>query len=282
MKKIFWLSLSVLIVVSCSQSDSEKKTSKDTIQKQTQTKTEFKTDYELLNAMPNPIEITDLIKNSGIEYDNSLLNKSENVEKYNAEYQMALNMGVYSVDLGYTNLHAKTQDAIKYLDATRKMAEGLKVAQFFDFEKIKKITQESKDMNELIFTTGLGLTTMRQKLEEEKRGEVLTLMVVGGWVESLYLATQVAEKANKPALNEKIADQKLVVELILKELEANKSVSKHIEAIYNDMQKIAEGYKNISVEASAKEGQPAKVNMSKEDLSKLTQIVKEVRSRIIS
>jgi hypothetical protein len=280
MKKIFWLPMSAIILMACPKSDNEQKPTQDTTQKQTNTKTEFKTDYELLNAMPNPIEMTDLIKSSGIEYDNSLLNKPENIEKYNAEHQIALNLGVYSVDLGYANLHNKTQDAIRFLDATRKMAEGLKVAQFFDFEKIKKITQESKDMNELILTTGLGLTAMRQKLEEEKRGEVLTLMVIGGWVESLYLATQVAEKANKPALNEKIADQKLVVEAILKELEPNKSVSKHIESLYSDLQKIGESYKNISVEPQ--EGKPAKVNMSKDDFQKLSQALKEVRGRIVS
>lgn len=280
MKKIFWLPLSAIILMACPKSSNEQKPTQDTTQKQNNTKTEFKTDYELLNAMPNPIEMTDLIKSSGVEYDNSLLNKPENIEKYNAEYQIALNLGVYSVDLGYANLHNKTQDAIRFLDATRKMAEGLKVAQFFDFEKIKKITQESKDMNELILTTGLGLTAMRQKLEEDKRGEVLTLMVIGGWVESLYLATQVAEKANKPALNEKIADQKFVVEAILKELEPNKSVSKHIEILYNDLQKIGESYKNISAEPQ--EGKPTKVNMSKEDFQKLSQALKEVRGRIVS
>lgn len=281
MRKIFWLPLSAIILTACPKNNNEQKPTQDTTQKQTNTKTEFKTDYELLNAMPNPIEMTDLIKSSGIEYDNSLLNKPENIEKYNAEYQIALNLGVYSVDLGYANLHNKTQDAIKFLDATRKMAEGLKVAQFFDFEKIKKITQESKDMNELILTTGLGLTAMRQKLEEDKRGEVLTLMIIGGWVESLYLATQVAEKANIPALNEKIADQKLVVEVILKELEPNKAVSKHIESLFNDLQKIGESYKNISIEPP-QGGKPAKVNMSKEDFQKLSQALKEIRKNIVS
>ncbi len=280
MRKIFWLPLSAIILMACPKNDNQQKPTQDTTQKQNNTKTEFTTDYQLLNAMPNPIEMTDLIKSSGVEYDNSLLNKPENIEKYNTEHQMALNLGVYSVDLGYANLHNKTQDAIKFLDATRKMAEGLKVAQFFDFEKIKKITQETKDMNELILTTGLGLTAMRQKLEEDKRGEVLTLMVIGGWVESLYLATQVAEKANKPALNEKIADQKLVAEVILKELEPNKSVSKHIEKLYNDLQKINESYKNISVETQ--EGKSSKVNMSKEDFQKLSQTLKEIREHITS
>lgn len=278
MNKVLLSILLAAALISCSKEEHQESSS----EKQTVTTSpkEFKTNYELLNAMPNPIETTDLIKSSGVEYDNTLLNKPENVDKYNTEPQIALNLGVYSVDLGYTNLHNKAQDAIKFLDATRKLTDALKVTQFFDFEKIKKITQESKDVNELILTTGLGLTAMRQKLEEDKRGDVLTLIVVGGWIESLYLATQVAEKANKPALNEKIAEQKIVIEVILKELEANRNFSKHIENLYNDMLKIKEAYQNISVESQ--EGKASKVNMSQQDFQKLSQLLKEIRNRIIA
>jgi vacuolar-type H+-ATPase catalytic subunit A/Vma1 len=227
--------------------------------------------------MPDPIEIVDLVKSTGIDYDNSLLNKPENTEKYNSEHKMALNMGVYTVDLGYTNLHNKTQDAIKYLDATKKMTNGLKVSQFFDFEKIKSITQEGKDLNQLITTTGIGLDKMRQGLEDEKRGEAITLIVAGGWLEAVYLATQVAEKVDR---KEKIADQKIVITELIKMFEANKTTSKHLTEIYEDFKKINDAFTNIAVKNE--EGKEVQVQMSKEDFNKLNQTIKEVRNKIIS
>lgn len=279
MKKIIIaFSLSACLVACGDKNDSSKEGKKD--DKKEEAKKEFRADFDILNAMPDPIEIVDLIKSTGIDYDNSILNKPENLDKYNSEHKMALNMGVYTVDLGYANLHNKTQDAIKYLDATRKMTDGLKVSQFFDFEKIKTITQEGKDLNQLIITTGLGLDKMRLGLEEEKRSETVTLIVAGGWLEAIYLATQVAEKSEKKELNEKIADQKIVIAELIKMLEANKETSKHLAEIYEDFKKIDEAFANISVRQE--EGKEAQVQMSKEDFNKLNQAIKSARNKVIS
>jgi hypothetical protein len=279
MKKIIIaFSLSACLVACGDKKDTPTEDKKD--EKKEDVKKEFKADFEILNAMPDPIEIVDLIKSTGIDYDNSILNKPENLDKYNSEHKMALNMGVYTVDLGYANLHNKTQDAIKYLDATRKMTDGLKVSQFFDFEKIKAITQEGKDLNQLIITTGLGLDKMRLGLEEEKRSETVTLIVAGGWLEAIYLATQVAEKSDKKELNEKIADQKIVITELIKMLETNKGTSKHLAEIYEDFKKIDEAFANISVKQE--EGKEAQVQMSKEDFNKLNQAIKSARNKVIS
>lgn len=282
MKKTF-VSLSLLllaVLVACEKKQENQTTNNTDVKAQQQNTQEFKADFDILNAMPDPIEIVDLIKSTGIDYDNSVLNKPENIEKYNSEYKIALNMGVYTVDLGYANLHNKTQDAIKYLDATRKMTDGLKVSQFFDFEKIKNLTQEGKDLNELILVTGLGLDKMRSGLEEEKRSETITLIVAGGWLEALYLAMQVAEKSAKKELNEKIADQKIISNELIKMFEANKSTSKHMTELYEDFKKIDEAFTNISVKQE--EGKEAQVQMSKDDFNKLNQVVKSVRNKVIS
>jgi hypothetical protein len=280
MKKIIVaLSLSVFWVACNDNNNANQEQKKDEVKEQG-VKKDFKADFDILNAIPDPIEIVDLVKSTGIDYDNSLLNKPENTEKYNSEHKMALNMGVYTVDLGYTNLHNKTQDAIKYLDATKKMTDGLKVSQFFDFEKIKSITQEGKDLNQLIITTGIGLDKMRQGLEDEKRGEATTLIVAGGWLEAVYLAIQVAEKADRKELKEKIADQKIVITELIKMFEANKTTSKHLTEIYEDFKKINDAFTNIAVKNE--EGKEVQVQMSKEDFNKLNQTIKEVRNKIIS
>lgn len=265
-------------IVACQENKEGKKEEVRTEAKEE--KKDFKANFDILNAMPDPIEVVDLIKSTGLDYDNGILNKPENAEKYNAEYKMALTMGVYTVDLGYANLHNKTQDAIKYLEATKKMTDGLKVSQFFDFEKIKSITEEGKDLNQLIITTGMGLDKMRQGLEEEKRGETITLIVAGGWLEAMYLATQVADKSDKKELKEKIADQKIVISELIKMFETNKGTSKHLADIYEDFRRINEAFANISVKNE--EGKEVQVEMSKEDFSKLNQVIKEVRNKVIS
>ncbi|MCU0438349.1 MAG: hypothetical protein MUC49_10550 [Raineya sp.] len=273
MKKIIISTLVTTMLFGCT--DPKGKTdgeNKQTEVKQETEKKDFKVNFEDLNSMPNPIEMVDLIKSTGVEYDNTILNKPANTEKYNAEHKMALNVGVYSVDLGYANLHNKAQDAINYLDATKKMTDGLKVSQHFNFEEIKKIIQENNDLNKLLAVTLEGLEKMKQGLEDEKRSESVTLVVIGGWIESIYIAAQVAEKTEKQELKDKIADQKAVITLLIKMIEPNKSSSKHIEELYADLKKIEDAYKNISVDAKT----------TKEDFAKLNQTIKDVRNKVVS
>jgi hypothetical protein len=278
MKRVVISALFLSFLFACEPKKEENK--KPEKVKNEEKKTEFKADFNILNAMPDPIEMVDLIKSVGVEYDNTILNKPENIEKYNSDHKMALNVGIYSVDLGYANLHNKTQDAIRFLDATKKITTNLKVNQYFDFEAIKKVTEESKDLNQLILITGQGLEKMRQGLEDEKRTEAVTLVVVGGWLESIYIASQMAEKSDKQPLKEKIADQKTVISELVKMIEPNKTSSKHIEDLYNDLKKIEEAYKNINLEAT--EGKPNELKMTKEDFTKLVQAVKDARSKVIN
>jgi|JI81BgreenRNA_FD_contig_123_41327_length_2400_multi_6_in_0_out_2_3 hypothetical protein len=283
MKKIIVSALAITLLCGCpapKENTNSNAESNNTEKKPDPEKKDFKVNFDVLNSMPDPIEMVDLIKSIGVEYDNTILNKAANTEKYNAEYKMALNVGVYSVDLGYANLHNKTQDAINFLDATKKMTEGLKVSQYFDFEAIKKITQEKRDLNELLLVTGQGLEKMRQGLEDEKRSETVTLVVIGGWLESIYIASQVAEKADKQELKEKIADQKAVITSLIKMVEPNKSSSKHLEELYTDLKKIEEAYQNITV--TPVDGKPSEVKMTKEDFSKLNQAIKDVRNKVVS
>ena len=61
-----------------------------------------------------------------------MLNSSDNLSKYNSNYQKALNLGIYGTDLGYTNIYEQNQDGIKYLSSIKSLAEGLNIGQFFD------------------------------------------------------------------------------------------------------------------------------------------------------
>ncbi|MEJ0033100.1 MAG: hypothetical protein WDO15_23425 [Bacteroidota bacterium] len=88
----------------------------------------------ILQQIPSPIEISVLLKESGRKYDHTMLNSPDNLAKYNNNYKMALNLGVYGTDLGYTNIYEQNQDGIKYLQPIETLAEGLNIGQFFEIE----------------------------------------------------------------------------------------------------------------------------------------------------
>src|SRR4051794_1185537 len=78
---------------------------------------------EIIKSIPSPLEISMMIKESGSDYDNRILNSDENYSKYNSNFKKALNLGIYGADLGYINIYDKSTDALSYLTSIKSLAD---------------------------------------------------------------------------------------------------------------------------------------------------------------
>ncbi|NJK94535.1 MAG: hypothetical protein HC905_06055 [Bacteroidales bacterium] len=82
--------------------------------------------------MPSPLESASLIKSSGAVFDEKLLNDVASTSKYTTNKSLALNLGIYTTDLSYASMFDQTQITITYMDAAKKMADGLGILEAID------------------------------------------------------------------------------------------------------------------------------------------------------
>jgi hypothetical protein len=80
---------------------------------------------KIFYSLPSPLESAMLIKSSGALFNKDLLNPVENTKNYNSNKSMALNLGIYTCDLSFASLYDQTQLIINYMNAAKKMADGL-------------------------------------------------------------------------------------------------------------------------------------------------------------
>ncbi len=223
MKKLFLsiLATSTILVTSCDPKPSDT-TGKDTTKKEAKSETTTKGKLSpeviknIIESIPSPAEISFLIKDSGVKYDQSMLNSADNVGNYSTDYKKALNLGIYSTDLGYANIYEQSQDAITLVTAVRDMADGLNIVKFFDFENIRKLAASgSENLDKLLEETTVNLQKMNDHLQEEDRTDMTVLVLTGGWIESLYLTCKVAKVKTSEELNSRIAEQKITLDQII-------------------------------------------------------------------
>ena len=155
-----------------------------------------------------PGEMAKVFENSGIHYNQQLLNPIENIQKYTTSSDIALNLGVYGVDLSYTKIFGQNEKTLLYISTIRKLSQQLGIPEeqfvsaFKDIEKnVSNKDSLSKYVNELY-------SQADKFLKENDRHVTAALVILGGWTETLYLATQIVDKDNKPILSERIAVQK--------------------------------------------------------------------------
>jgi hypothetical protein len=96
---------------------------------------------KIFYTLPSPLESAMLIKSAGALFDDNLLNAIENTNKYNTNKSMALNLGIYTCDLSFASLYDQTQLIINYMNAAKKMADGLGILDAINQEDIDKLEE---------------------------------------------------------------------------------------------------------------------------------------------
>lgn len=218
---------------------------------------EQKTSYtvnvnQVLNSVPAPIEMANLIKASQAEFSSEWLNPSEKNSDYNSQFKMALNLGVYGADLAYINLYQQTERCVAYIANIRTLSEQLGVAQFFDFKKLKQLAEEKENLDSILILTTRGFDKMNHYLLEIDQPKISWLILTGGWVEALSISCNVIQRnqgdsAQLSLLQDHIAEQKIVLNTLLMLGEEFKSSDPFVPELLVDLQKLKNHYNNIEM-----------------------------------
>jgi len=213
------IGIALLSIISC---DNKNKSSEDVFDSLLTQKTEAQENQlsaelamGIIRSIPSPIEMSVLIKEVGAKYSPSILNSPSNTQKYTTNAKRAMNMGIYGADLGYINIYNQKQDAIIYLNSITGLADELKIGQFFDIATLKSMATNSSNLDSLLYISTRNFEKMNNYLQEQNRGKISSYMLLGGWIEALHIATEVAKNNKNQKLLEKIGEQKIVLDQLL-------------------------------------------------------------------
>ncbi|KPK87928.1 MAG: hypothetical protein AMS27_00820 [Bacteroides sp. SM23_62_1] len=178
---------------------------------------------QIFYSLPSPLETAMLLKSAGATYNEELLNPVSNTSNYTTNRTMALNLGIYTTDLSFASLFDQTQTSIDYMNAAKQMADGLGILDAIDNNTIERLEENINNRDVIMDIISETIMSSSSFLTENERPALASIVLVGGWIEGLYIATSLVGDSpiedNK--LVERIVDQKLSFEWVLKLLEDN-------------------------------------------------------------
>jgi hypothetical protein len=166
-------------------------------------------------VIPSPIQTADLIAKANVAFNAEILNPVENASKYTTTFNRALNMGIYGADLGYISIYKNTNYSTKYLKAVRGLADELGLGSAFNDDLASKINDAMSDENKMLELVSEAYKTADNYLKENQKDDVASLVIIGGWLESVYFAGNAALESKNKDIVERVADQKTVLKTIL-------------------------------------------------------------------
>jgi hypothetical protein len=136
---------------------------------------------------------------------------------------MALNLGIYTCDLSFASLYEQTQLIIDYMNAAKKMADGLGILKAIDQSTIDELEQNINNTDVIMKVVSETFMNSNSYLEDNGQHAVAAMVLVGGWFEGLYISTQLVDMNdfNGNKLVGRIIDQKLSIDILINLLSQN-------------------------------------------------------------
>ena len=254
----------ILVFVLCSCGDTSKSKSNKSESAEFETaKNQMTTDVNaLLSSFPPPSEIPYLLMATGSDFDGNVINDLSKLDNYTREIaKSAINIGVYTTDIGYLISYDKTQPALEYIGACQKLSETVGVNSVVDLEFLLRFEENLLNKDSLKTLVDEASSQSNKLLESTGRLDVASLILSGSILEGLYLSTQliknypedtpaeirdlILEPLIKVVIDQKEGLDKLIE--IVKKFDDNRALN----SILADLNKIKLIYDSELVEVSA-------------------------------
>lgn len=212
--------LILIIPVSCKREGGVKKTIKpvfSTYNSDSTLRTPVNGKQEILYGLLTPTEITSIFSRLGVPYDKAALNPTQNSKLYTTSSGASINLGIYGVDLGYIKMFGNTQQMINYMLTIKELSNKLSIPDKYLIEPLKKIESDISSPDTVMALVNKSYSDIEGHLRKDGRESTAGLMLMGGWVEAMYITTQLLYNPDNPdkQVVEKIAQQKYTLTSLL-------------------------------------------------------------------
>lgn len=171
---------------------------------------------QLFFSVPSPMETAKIMEQAGAFYDAKLTNDPMNLESYATLAKKALNLGVYGTDLNYANVFDKTRETLFFFECVRKLTNEVGLSTVVDENVADKIANNLYEKDSMVEVITDTYWRVEDYLKEDNRTNVSVLIIAGGWIEGLYIGTQVLRmNPSNIDLQNRIAEQKYSIENIV-------------------------------------------------------------------
>lgn len=146
---------------------------------------------QIFHTLPSPLELISLFKKEGAQYRPEILHNTSERKNYELTFKKALNLGVYGADLSYAGLFGRHEDAIEFFAVSQILADDLGIGSTFQHQFISRLEENAGNKDTLLRVVGDFFVKNDAYLKQDGQQDISTLVLIGGWVEGMFLGTNI-------------------------------------------------------------------------------------------
>lgn len=214
-----------------------------------------------------------LFKENSYSYNNSLLNSPSKSSSYSDVRSQAVNLGIFGSDINYCLAYDQNQDVLNYVKAIVELANKLGIEKAFDEALINKLIESGDTITDKSTVLTKAYRHAQDQLHNEERAAIATMIVFGGWLEGIYIASaNLKAKSGNAEINGKVFENLDTFHDVYKMLSTFKDKNKNCAEILSEMNEISGTVGNLI---------QTKGNFSKENIELLHGAISSLRNKQI-
>jgi len=200
------------------------------------------------------------------------------VNTYITSAQQAVNLGVYAVDLSYAKVFDQTEIAGRYFYAMQQIAKELGIPDDFFESTAQRLERNITNKDSLIKIANEVYVTTDSYLKENERYTTSAMIIIGGWVEAIYIAVDVAIESEDVEIIERLVDQKYSLNNLLTMLSDYKD-NEVVQEYIVELGKVKKQFDQLNITFTA--GIDPKSSKGKEFIAEAVNKIKVFRKSIV-
>lgn len=239
-----------------------------------------------------PCEMSYIFEKTGVKYNPLLINSKENLEHYTTTNKKAINLGIYGVDLGYLRLNDQNQEIKEYSVIISKISNEMGIPTEYVTDAMDYLKQDNSNADSLYQMTCELFEITDSYLNKNERQNISALVILGGWVEALYIATNINGDQISKEMMLRIAKQKYSLNSLISLLtiyQDNYVITNYL-IMLNSLQKVYDEidiyYKdsNVSTIDTSKKiisTDNAEIIITPDQYTRISDIIEKIRNHMI-
>lgn len=247
---------------------------------------------EIFYAMPSPLELQSIVEQAGGYFRADLLHDPQQSSQYQSTDKLAKMLGVYGTNMSYATVYRQQQESILHLAASQRVAKAMGITDPFQGQLIDRANANMANKDSMMLIVSEMYWEMNSQLQEEERNALGLVVLTAGWVEGVYLGSQILDEHNpQPAIAEVLVEQRFIAQQI-QDMLIDYEEDALVANIQTEVKPLLDAFLILELTekpASVRKengktviGGAQEITYTNEDLTKIRSFAKELREKFIA
>lgn len=229
-------------------------------------------------TLPTPLQIASVMKAHDVKFSDELLLPLKRPPEYSTSFLKALNLGIYTIDLGYVTVYENYGRSAIYAESVKTLMDDLGIKGVASESMMTRYENNINNKDSLCVIILESYESAHRHFQNSGREGIGLLILTGCYIEGLYLSSNYSTNTDPSSAN-MMGQQKISLDNLI-ELLGYYVNAKDVASLISDLKELKTEFNKIEVSYDEETSKLITKGISAETLQGIKEKITALRNKI--